>query len=869
MPSSSRRLVLRFLFALPLVAVLVSIAEARLRAPDEFFDQPVGADRSLLSWSQIVSYMEHVAEESDRAELVELGRSTEDRPFLLMVLADERGLDEQEGLRAMVRELYEVDSTPEPRAREIALEGRAFVAFSLGVHSTEVGAPQASVEIVHQLVTHEDAVARAVREELVVLLVPCMNPDGLEIVREWYEETLGTEAEGTRPLDLYHPYAGHDNNRDGFFNNLAETAHWSKLLYHDWLPQMIVDEHQMGSSGPRLFLPPFDDPMSASVHPLVYSQLAAAGQQVVSDLTALGHRGIATQTIFTAEWPGSVRSTGFWHNMLGILSEVASARLATPLYFPPGSLEGRGRGLSGYERRTNFLEPWPGGWWRLRDIIDLEVDLTWGFLRWAAERKEDLLFNFWQMNRDAVRRGRQEAPFAFVVPAEQADPAAGARLVEILREGGVEVEWSKADLRFDSHLVEGGGWVIRADQPFRPFVLEMLGTTDYPMVREGSDEDVIQPYDVTAWSLPDLLGSEVLPVESRADLEAMELDEVRPTSRPDPADLADRWVALPAHDRRSFAVALELLGRGAELRRVHEDDVFAAGDFLVRADEEDWREVEPIDGTLGRTLDDLDGIDASAPVGLPRVGVFAPWGGSKDEGWTRLVLDRNHFEYRRLRPGQPELDSPERGRELREDLDVLLIPSIDRRELEEGRQSAGLPRVHDALWPEAFRRGWGGAEAGAALRAFVEEGGRVVALNHSVEWVIGVMGLPVELELGDLSRDQFYAPGTLVRGELDSTHPLAWGMPSESALYFARGEAFRPVAWPRPTDVVARYAERKVLVGGFLQGEEHLEGRPALVEIPVGRGRVVLFGFSPQRRAQTEATFKLLFNALLDGRAED
>lgn len=839
-------------------------AGADPKSPEQFYGHAVGEDRALLSWDQILSYMEHLDDESDRVELLELGRSTEGRPFVMMVVADEDGLDDQRRLRSRVRELYQVDSTSRQRAREIAREERAIVAFSLGVHSTEVGAPQASVEIVHQLATAETPVAKEVRENLLVLLVPCMNPDGLEIVRQWYEKTLGTEAEGTPPLDLYHPYAGHDNNRDGFYNNLDETAYWSRVLYHDWLPQMIVDEHQMGSSGPRLFLPPFDDPISDSVHPLVYSQLAAAGQQVVSDLTALGHRGIATQTIFTAEWPGSVRSTGFWHNMLGILSEVASARLATPLHFPDGSLEGRGRGLSEYERRTNFLEPWPGGWWRLRDIIDLEIDLTWGFLRWASDRKEDLLFNFWQMNRDAVAAGRSVAPFAFVIPAEeQHDPAAGRRMVEILRDGGVEVEWSAQTLRFGRHVVDDGAWVVRAGQPFRPFVLEMLGQTEYPMVREGRDQDVIRPYDVTAWSLPDLLGATVLEVEEGADLESFELGDEPDDALADAADLAGVWVTLPARDRRSYRLALGLLRRGADVRRVLQDDRLAPGDFLARAEEKAWREVLDGGETLGPARDDLNEIASSFELELPRLGIFAPWGGSKDEGWTRLVLDRHDFPYRRLRPGQPELSSPDEGRDLRRNLDVLLLPSVDRGELEEGRQSAGQARVHDALWPEEYRRGLGAAEAGAALRAFVEEGGVLVALNHSVDWVVDYVGLPVRLELGGLSRSEFYAPGTLVQGVVDPTHPLGWGMPPRTAFYFARGEAFRPIAWPRPTRVVGRYADRDALVGGFLQGEEHLEGRPALVEVPVGRGCVVLFGFSPQRRAQTEATYKLLLNALL------
>ena len=842
----------RLLAAAAFCLIAVRAAGAAVPSPEEFLGRPVGEDRHLFTWDRMVAYYEEVGRTSDRVEIVELGTSTEGRPFLLVKIADAEGLRRAEQVRAQNRALYDPRTTTEDEARALAAEGRATVAFSLGVHSVEVGSSQAGLRIVHQLATRDDPVTRRIRENLLILIVPSMNPDGLDLVNEWYMETVGTEAEGTRPLELYHPYAGHDNNRDGFFNNLVETSMWSQVLYHDWLPQMIVDEHQMGSGGPRLFLPPFDDPLSPSVHPLVYSQLAAAGQQVVSDLTAQGWTGIATQTIFTAEWPGSVRSTGFWHNMLGILSEVASARLATPLYFPPGSAQAWGRGLPEYERRTNFLEPWAGGWWRLDDIVSLKVDLTWGFLRWAADRREDLLVNFWRMNRDAIEAGRREAPHAFVVPRDQIDRGSDDRMMEILHSGGVELHRADSDLRFGDRLVDAGAWVIRSDQPFRPFVLEMLGATDYPMI-EQSDGSVIRPYDVTAWRLSELLGVRVLEVVDRNALEAFDLTRVDPTTsaRFEPArgDLV-----VPATDLATHALVHAALRAGKTVERfTHAGTVHYRVQGVDRSLDTVARDVEPVDVPVGDTV----------AVTAPRLAVFAPWGGSKDEGWTRLVLDRHRVEYRRIRPGEPELRGADDGRRLRRNTDVVLLPSVRERELENGRQSAGQGRVADALWPERYRRGLGGTEAGMALRAFVEAGGTLIALNHSTPWVVENLGLPVRVELDGVDRDDFYAPGTLVRGFLDTDHPLAAGMPATTSLYFANGYAYRPQAWPRPTAVVAHYADDDVRVAGFLTGEEHLHGRPALLEIPVGEGRVVLFGFSPQRRAQTDGTFKLLLNALL------
>ena len=832
--------------SLILFLCLAAPAGATLQSPEEFLGRPVGEDRHLFSWDSILSYLDHLDAESDRIELLELGQTTEGRRFVMAVVADAEGLRQKDELREQVRELYRVDETDEVRAREIASSGRAILAFSLGVHSTEVGAPQASMEMLYRLVTAEDPVTVRAREKLLVLMVPCMNPDGLDLVRDWYMETVGTEAEGTRPLELYHPYAGHDNNRDGFFNNLAETKMWSQVLYHDWLPQMVIDEHQMGTSGPRLFLPPFDDPISPTVHPLVYSQLSAAGQQAVSDLTAEGWTGIATSTIFTAEWPGSVRSTGFWHNMLGMLSEVASARLATPLYFPEGSLSARGRGLDAYERRANFLEPWPGGWWRLRDIIDMETDLTWAFLRWASDRSEDLLLNFWRMNRDAVERGRSEAPYAFVIPSSQLDMQSDSRLAEILHSGGVELHRATDALSFGGRSVPGGAWVVRCDQPFRPFILEMLGDTDYPKLEQNGR--TVRPYDVTAWRLSELLGVQTYAVTNPDALDTFELEPA--DSAPEVRSrIKDDRATFSGSDLASHAVANGALAAGYVVGRKY-------GSFVVEAPAETLTELGEVHGAVGH---DADGFDNAVEIERVRIGIYSPWGGSMDEGWTRLVLERYGFEFERIRPGQPELDSPEAGRRLRNRFDVLYFPSIGADEIRDGRGGNGQPRLGDAAWPAEYRRGIG-PDAGPALRAFAEAGGRIVGISASTPWLIDAMGLPVRADGGGDS--DVYAPGTLLRVRLSEDSRLTAGMGDEVSAYYANGYAFRPQAWPRPTEVAGTYAKKGLLVAGFLDGGEALEGRAAILEIPVGEGGVVLFGFHPQRRAQTEGTFKLLFNAL-------
>lgn len=833
-----------------------SSAAGAIRTPEDWLGHRVGADRKLADWETIVGYLDHLSAESPRIHVERLGRSTQGRPFVLVVVADAEGIERRDELRAASRRLYDAASLEETDAREISSDARAIVAFSLGLHSTEVGASQASMEMLYTLATREDELFQQIRRELLMLFVPSMNPDGLDIIVDWYRETVGTDAEGSYPPWLYHHYAGHDNNRDGFFNNLDETRLWSKLLYHDWLPQVVIDEHQMGNRGPRLFLPPFDDPISSTVHPLVYTQLAAAGQQVVSELTADGHSGIVTSTTFTGEWPGSVRSTGFWHNMLGILSEVASVRLATPLHFPEGSLSGIGRGLPAYERRANFLRPWEGGWWRLRDIVDLELDLTWAFLRWASTYREDLLLNFWRMNHDAIETGRNDAPYGFVIGLKQHDRSAPHRLSEILHSGGVELSTVDGPFEVEGRSYPDGALVVSAAQPFRPFLLEMLRSPSYPRVREWGTDQIVQPYDVTAWDLRHLLEVQVQELQHPSSLDELALEPLGGPIEGQDASVTGPWTSLSTSDNASYEAAFHAVARGIEVR--HD----AQGFYLSNSDP------DAVQGLLQSSHAQMQGSmnppDEAEVMEKLTVGLYSPWGGSMDEGWTRLVLDRYGIEHERLRPDDIAIRKAGEGQRLRRQYDVILFASIDDKTLTEGSASKSetLKPLHETQWPENYRGGMGQGVAGPRLREFAEAGGVVIAFDDSTPWLVEEMGLPVRVRLVDSDRSEFYAPGTLLHMVFDANHPIAWGMPERGTAYFARGKSFEPIAWTEPTAVVARYASDKVLAAGFLQGEERVAGKPALVEVPVGRGKVVLFGFSPQRRAQTEMTFKLVFNSL-------
>jgi hypothetical protein len=507
------------------------------------------------------------------------------------------------------------------------------------------------------------------------------------------------------------------------------------------------------------------------------------------------------------------------------------------------------------------LAPWPGGWWRLADIVELELDLTWAILRWAVQHDQDLLFNFWQMNRDAVVRGGSEAPYGFAFSPIQFDSGSAARLTELLRAGGVELSFVPGPIEIEGRSYPAGAHLVSAAQPFRPFILEMLDSPPYPMIGEGTDGEPIRPYDVTAWHLPSLLGVEV---QRLVQSESLPLLASSAGESPQLAPAPAARFSLSARDNASYRVVNELLVRGATVKRVvRAQSNLRAGDFLIEhGDQNAAAESLRAAGARGVPLECDECWEQGEPHSAVRIGLYSPWGGSMDEGWTRLLLDRYGFAHERLRPEDFRDKRKGDGAKLAERLPVLIFPSVSAKELREGEQGEEAS-LHEPRWPDRYQGGLSGAEVQDRLLEYLRAGGRIVALDASTDWLIDELRLPVRVELQDLDRTKFYAPGTLVRAQLDLEHRLTWGSPGELAVYFAAGRAFRPLPWAEPTAVIARYAEQEPRVAGFLVGEREMAGRPCWIEIPVGSGRVILFGFSPQHRAQTEATFKLLFASIL------
>jgi hypothetical protein len=814
-----------------------------------------GAEGRLAPWAQIVDYFDRLDRASPHVSLETIGRTALGRPMIMAVITSPANQARLAEIRAGQARLADPrGASPAEIERLVATQPAvAFIGASL--HGNEIMATQMSMELAHDLAT--DPALRAALEDVVVLLVPGMNPDGLDITRDWWLRVRGTpNAQAPMPW-LYHHYVGHDNNRDFFMVTQPETEAVTRVLYERWLPEVVFDVHQMGNKGARFFIPPFDDPLNPNVDPLIVRMTNLVGVQMALDLAEAGKTGVSHAETFDLWWHGGGRTVPARHNMVGILSEAASAFYGDAIEQHPDSLRQPQTG-------SMFPEPWAAGRWSPRDIVEYELIASKSLVGLLHRQRAEFVRNFTELARKQVRAGQRGGPFAYVLPAEQRDPGSAAELLRVLRKGATEVHEARAPFRAGGREYPAGTRVVLMAQPFRAHAKDLLEPQRYPDIRAypGGPPDV--PYDVAGWTLPLQMGVEVV--------------EVR---EPFPTETLARLDSIPVHPGRvagsgpAYALDPRMNNTHRAIHQVLRDGGRVS--FLAQpfdpGNGERWPTGAPVVSGIpdlrtrvgawasqwGVSAVGVDPARGAQELRSLRVGLYKPWTASMDEGWTRWVFERWGVPFDTLHDAELR-----RGRLSR--YDAIVIPSVTYRELMEGPRRAH-PDYAGGL----------GREGAAALREYVERGGTLVLLDASVEFGIRELGIPVRDVLAGQDRNdpkRWYAPGSILRVQWDPSHPVAWGMPEESAVYYARseprGETGTPSGGPvlevlpgaQGVRVVARYPERDILLSGFSQGEERIAGKAALVEAQVGRGRVVLFGFRPQHRAQPHETFKVLFNAL-------
>jgi Zinc carboxypeptidase len=872
-------------------------AEA-IQSPESFFGFRLGTDGEMATYPRVVDYLKHIAANSDRVLFEELGKTTMGNDYVLVKVSSPQNLSRLDRLVEISNRLSDPRGLPEDQARALVDEGRPFYFLYGTIHSTEVGNGQSIPLIVYRLATEDSPEVREILDNTVLLVVPSQNPDGQVLVIDYWNKTRGTSFNRVYP-DLYHKYAGHDDNRDWFMFTQVETRLNVEKVQNVYHPTVTHDMHQMGSTGPRIFVPPFQDPYDPNIHPLITEEQAQLGLAMASSLVASGKSGV----IYDAQYDlwAPARQYMVYHGQPRILTEIASANVADPFRSP------NGRPLGPQEARWNYPRPYTGSDWHLSQIMDYGMTAVFAGLSHVAKYRKDWLQNFYQIHRDWVER--KEPPFAFVVSRNQRDPYETEHLLELLDFGDVEIHRAKSDFSAGGRSYPAGSWVIPLDQPYGAFAKTMLSVQEYPDLRYYPGGPPIPPYDVTGHTLGYLLGVDVDRVDEPLSVSSERADLTRPEPLPMPS--RPRWAyVLPAETNASFLALNRLQAAGVKVYRAADGlevsgRKLVPGAFLVPP----GGKAESILGELARSSNlpvlasdsapdpAVEGYRLKEPT---RVGLYKA-ANNMPAGWLMWIFEKYGFDHR-------VMSSTDFASDLAAKYDVVVLPSGTTK----SRMLNGLsPKQYDESWSWAYGIGPSGWET---LRLFVENGGTLVAIGSAVETAIDLLDLPIESVLpeapsrfaratestekppvpaAEVDRmfkeafqspaslvkaiednvvdptSLFYCPGSLLKQEFDVRHPVAYGMPASWPVFFAFDQAYRvKPSFDVPSEVVARYPDDdKQVASGWLLGDELLRDRANVVSFRVGKGKAVTIGSQVDFRAQTPATFKLLFNAMVDGPA--
>ena len=856
--------------ALMCVAQPVEAQEVELEipTPESVFGFSPGSDRKLIDYEELIDYLESVADASPRVQLREIGRSTLDRPMVMAFISSPENIARLDELKELNRRLAVDPAIPDDERSELIESARVFVMATLSMHSTEVAPAQTLPVLAHHLATAGDEETLRYLDEVVVAVVASLNPDGMDMIVHHYRENLGTPYEGGSMPGLYHHYVGHDNNRDFVTLSQSESRAVSRAYSTEWYPQVLLDKHQMGRTGPRYFVPQYHDPIAENVDGKLWTWCDVFGSAMAREIGYDGLTGVATNWAFDEYWPGAT-TTSHWKGVISILTEAASCRVATPVFVEKSERKVRGKGLSEYKKSVNMPSPWPGGWWRLGDIVNYELASWRGALKTASNLRDEILTFRNDLCREEFERGQTEAPYYYVVPELQHDASERDRLVALLIDHGVEVEQLSGPVVVDGHHFDAGDIVVSMAQAYRPFAKEVMESQNYPVRHYTPGGEIIKPYDITSWSLPLHLGVTAIEVDTRsAELEG--LLEARTERVATPVSVGSWGLALDPRDNASFRVVFELLEDGKKIHRTSEsmmvgETELPAGTFVVKASMADLPDHA---GSARIHALDVRPTAQMTEIQQLRVALVETWFHDMDAGWTRFLLDDYGIPFTVLRPGDV-VDT-----DLSSNFDVVIFPGADENVLRKGAYKAKNEyRVNDYR-PE-FRKGLG-EDGVKALTAFLESGGKIVSWGGSTTLFFGSMtfgegdderefDLPVHDQASKLSDLGFYAPGSLLAIELLQDHPLTWGMPTTTGV-FTRGRPVLGTSLPiLDTDrrVIGSFPADDILLSGYAEKDELVADQPAMVWVRAGKGQMVLFGFYPQFRFSTPTTFKLLFNSIL------
>src|SRR6201996_4617025 len=659
--------------------VALAAAAKHITSPEEAFGFKPGTDRKLADWTQLTAYFQKVATESDRIRYAELGKTTEGRPFIAVTISAPENLAHLAHYQEIQRKLADPRTTTPDQAKQLIAEGKTVLVVTCNIHSTEIASSQSATEFAYRLATGDTPEIRSILHNVIIVLVPSLNPDGEQLVVDWYKKYLGTPYEGSNPVVLWHHYVGHDDNRDWSSFTQVETRLAVEKVINPWHPQILYDIHQIGSYWPRIYLTPWVDPIDPNVDPLLVESMNALGTNTALEIGQTGKQGVLVHGVYDFWSP--LRDYIALHNGLRVMTESASVDIATPINIPFDKLD-HGIGYDAKVAAWNFPDPWKGGAWRLSDIVDYQLDAFFSIANNAATYRERYLSNFYKIGERAVHRA--EGPSAFIIPAGQEDQASVARLINILRTGAVEVGEASAEFDAEGKHYPAGSYIVPLRQPYGNFAKTVLEVQQYPNIPEYPGGPLQRPYDVTAQTLPLLFGLSAVPVNDKIRVATKPVDSVQLDKGSfEKAPGGDGYLIADRTNSSLYAL-FALLAKGVHAYRLtgpgaEPGTIYIPAQKSIDSNLEELAKNFPIHIAAAKSLP----AGTALEVHLPRIGLYQSWVPSMDEGWTRWIFDQNHIPYTRL------VDADIRKGGLNQRFDAILIPDNSASAITTGRRGFG------------------------------------------------------------------------------------------------------------------------------------------------------------------------------------